>query len=217
MRYFADREHAGRLLGEALVVLGPAPGPASLVLGIPRGGVIVAAAVARVLGAELDVSVPAKVRAPQEPELAIGAVAPDGEAWLDLPAVRRLGIGMKVLGQQVAAARQEVLRRTAAFRGHRPPPEITGRCVVLVDDGVATGATMVASARSVRARGPSRLVIAVPIAPIASVRSLGDECDQVVCLASPEPFLAVGQGYVDFQQVGDDAVRSALAGTGRQP
>jgi putative phosphoribosyl transferase len=216
VRRFADRSEAGRLLGDALAGLDPAPGTSALVLGIPRGGVIVAAAAAGVIGAALDVMVPAKIRAPQQPELAIGAVAPDGGVWLDEAAVTALGIPHEVLDQQVAAARQEVLRRTAAFRGDRPPPEIAGRFVVLVDDGIATGATITAAARSLQAQQPYRLVAAVPLAPRQSLRLLATEVDQVVCLASPEPFMAVGQGYVDFRQVGDDSVRDALAGTGRQ-
>src|ERR1700716_3353338 len=217
MRAFANRDEAGLLLGPALAGLDQAPGPGALVLGIPRGGVIVAAAVARVIGADLDVMVPAKIRAPHQPELAIGAVAPDGVVWLDVATVDALAIADTVLDAQVAAARQEVLRRTAAFRGDRPPPSIEGRFVVLVDDGIATGATITAAARSLRAQEPARLVVAVPVAPRPAVLQLAAEVDQVVCLASPEPFLAVGQWYQDFQQVGDDAVRQALPATGGQP
>jgi putative phosphoribosyl transferase len=215
MRDFANRDEAGLLLGEALAGLDQTPGTGALVLGIPRGGVIVAAAAARVIGADLDVMVPAKIRAPHQPELAIGAVAPDGGVWLDVAAVAALAIQEEVLDVQVAAARQEVLRRTAAFRGDRPPPSIAGRFVVLVDDGIATGATITAAARSLRAQGPERLLVAVPVAPGPAVRHLAAEVDQVVCLASPEPFMAVGQWYQDFRQVGDDAVRQALSATGR--
>jgi putative phosphoribosyl transferase len=217
MKPFADRDEAGRLLGEALIDLDEAPGTGALVLGIPRGGVIVAAAAARVIGADLDVMVPAKIRAPHQPELAIGAVAPDGGVWLDIAAVAALAIPDAVLDAQVSAARQEVLRRTAAFRGDRTPPAISGRFVVLVDDGIATGATITAAARSLRAHEPARLVIAVPVAPGQAVLQLAAEVDQVVCLASPEPFMAVGQWYQDFRQVGDDAVRQALAATGGEP
>ncbi len=188
MKAFADRDEAGLLLGQALAGLDPAPGPGALVLGIPRGGVIVAAAAARVLGADLDVMVPAKIRAPHQPELAIGAVGPDGGVWLDAAAVAALAIPEEVLDAQVRAAWQEVLRRTAAFRGDRPPPSVTGRFVVLV-----------------------------PVAPGQAVRQLATEVDQVVCLASPEPFLAVGQWYQDFRQVGDDAVQQALSATGSKP
>ena len=214
MKAFADREEAGLLLGQALAGLDQAPGPGALVLGIPRGGVIVAAAAARVIGADLDVLVPAKIRAPHQPELAIGAVGPDGGVWLDGAAVAALAIPDEVLDTQVRDAWQEVLRRTAAFRGDRPPPSVKGRFVVLVDDGIATGATIAAAARSLRAQAPARLVVAVPVAPGQAVQQLAAEVDQVVCLASPEPFLAVGQWYQDFRQVGDDAVRQALSAPG---
>jgi predicted phosphoribosyltransferase len=180
-------------------------------LAIPRGGVVVGAAAAPAIGAELDVAVPAKVRAPSQPELAIGAVAPDGTLWLDAEAVRSLAIPPEILEAQVEGARREVDRRTTAFRGDRPPPEVADRPVVVVDDGIATGATILATARSIRGLGASLLVIGVPVAPRSSLGRLGEEVDRVVCLASPEPFFAVGQWYEDFRQVDDDAVRQVLA------
>lgn len=211
MTIFANREDAGRRLGEALASLEGVDWAGALMLAIPRGGVVVGAAAAPAIGAELDVAVPAKIRAPAQPELAIGAVAPDGAVWLDAEAVRSLAIPPGILDAQVDAARREVQRRTAAFRGDRPDPEVADRPVVIVDDGIATGATILATARSVRRLGPSLLMIGVPVAPRQSLRRLGEEVDRVVCLASLEPFYAVGQWYLDFRQVNDDAVRQILA------
>lgn len=210
MVVFRDREEAGRLLGEVLAGVEGVDWTGALVLGIPRGGVIVAAEAARTIGAELDLIAPAKIRAPRQPELAIGAVGPDGSVWLDPVAVEYLDISRVTLDAQIQAAAAEVDRRTRAYRGDSPPPAVSGRTVVLVDDGIATGATMVAAARSVAAGGPSMLVIGVPVAPASTLKNLAAEVDRVVCLTSPDPFMAVGQFYRDFRQVGDDEVRQAL-------
>ena len=183
-------------------------GPA-LVLAIPRGGVVVAVPVAGALGAPLDVVVPRKLRAPFNPELAIGAVAP-GVQVIDERLVRMLGVDEAYLRDEVARAEVEIVRRTATYRGHRPPPEIEGRTVVVVDDGVATGATAIAALRWARAAGAERVVFAAPVGPPDAVTRLGAESDEVVLLETPPGFGAVGEWYERFGQVSDDEVRSAL-------
>lgn len=204
---FANRESAGRQLGEALAALDLSD-PA--VLGVPRGGVVVAAEVARLLGADLDIIVPMKIRAPHQPELALGAVGPDGSTFLDSETIRILGVPEEYLHEEVSARMAEIGRRMVAYRGERPPPNVEGRAAIIVDDGIATGSTAIAAARSLRKMSPKHLILAIPVAPKASIPLLEAEVETVVCLSNPEPFLAVGRWYRRFDQVSDNEVKALL-------
>lgn len=205
-RLFADRVEAGDRLAEALAerVVEPV-----VVLGVPRGGVIVADRVARRLGAALDVVVPRKLGAPGNTELAVGAVAEGIEA-VDHDAVRRLGLDPAAVRAEIARQREEVTRRTAAYRGDRPPVALAGRTAVVVDDGVATGWTCVAAAGWCRRAGAGRVVLAVPVGPPRLARRLGAAVDEVVILETPERYVAVGQAFADFPQVTDEEVLDCL-------
>ena len=201
---FEDRIEAGRRLGEELRARGIPPESATgLVLGIPRGGVLTAAEVAKVLGLPLDVALARKVGAPANPELAVGAVGPDGRATIDEGVARRVGADDR--------SRAEVADRLRQFRGGRPPLEVEGRVVIVVDDGVATGSTAAAVGRWLADARVARSVLAVPVAPPSTAARLGDVYDEVVTLATPDAFFAVGEFYRDFRQVSDDQVRELLA------
>jgi predicted phosphoribosyltransferase len=204
---FADRIDAGERLAKSLAHL---VGSECVVLAIPRGGVIVGEVIARELGAPLDVVVPRKIGAPGNPELAIGAVAP-GIRVLDPRMVGALGVTDRYLEREIAEQEAEIERRQRAYRGGRPPQPVEGRVAIVVDDGVATGSTAVAALRWARARGAERVVLAVPVAPPQSLERLRAEADEVVVLETPQPFLAVGEWYRDFDQTTDEQVVSALA------
>ena len=204
---FADRTDAGERLAKGLAHLA---GSECVVLAIPRGGVIVGEVIARELGAPLDVVVPRKIGAPGNPELAIGAVAP-GIRVLDPRMVGALGVTDRYLDREIAEQDAEIERRQRAYRGGRPPQPVEGRVAFVVDDGVATGSTAVAALRWARARGAERVVLAVPVAPPQSLERLRAEADEVVVLETPQPFLAVGEWYRDFDQTTDEQVVSALA------
>lgn len=204
---FRDRSEAGRALAEALAEIGVEH---PVVFGIPRGGVILGLEVARRLSGLLDVIVPAKIRAPSQPELGLGAVAADGSTYLDEQTITLLGVDQEYLKREIEERRKEIVRRMIAYRGDRPPIPLEGRTAVIVDDGIATGGTAIAAARSVRASKPQQSILAVPVAPRSTLWKLENEVDRVVCLRTPEPFVAVGAWYEDFGQVTDEQVREAL-------
>lgn len=182
-----------------------------LVLGLARGGVPVAHEVAATLGAGLDVLVVRKLGVPQWSELAMGALATGGVVVYNDNLISRLGITSGQVAEVVARETAELARREGAYRGRRPPLAPAGKTVILVDDGIATGASMIAACGAVRAAGAARIVIAVPVGPPSAGRELASHADAVVVVAQPPSFSAVGEVYADFTQVGDDEVRRLLA------
>lgn len=210
---FRDRRDAGEQLARELGALGLAP---ATVLAIPRGGVIVADAIVEALGWPLDVIVPRKLRAPRNPELAIGAVTGDGTVYLDAALARSLGVDDRYLREEIAAQIAEVERRVEVYRGDRSAPDLRGRTAVLVDDGLATGATAIASVWMLRHMLAREVVLAIPVGPPDAVRRLEHEADRVVCLLRPQAFMAVGEFYRDFTQTTDDEVVATLERAWRQ-
>ena len=206
---FRDRADAGRYLAAKLINYRDRPD--LLVLGLPRGGVPVAFAVAQTLHAPLDVFTVRKLGVPGHEELAMGAVATGNTRVLNMDVVHTLDISDRVLDAVTARERVELERRERAYRGSRPPLEVLGKTVILVDDGLATGSTMRAAARSLRQQGPARLVVGVPAAAPRICDELRAEVDEIVCAITPEPFYAVGLWYEDFSQTTDDEVRDLLA------
>jgi putative phosphoribosyl transferase len=204
---FADRRDAGERLATSLE---PLKDEDVVVLGIPRGGVEVAAVVSETLGAPLDIVVPRKVGAPGNPELGLGAVAEDVEV-LDQHLIRVLGVSEEYLRAEIADQRDEIARRSSLYRSGRLPVDLAGKVAVVVDDGVATGGTAAAALRWARARGASRVILAVPVAPGEAVSRLKDEADEIRVLATPVPFFAVGQWYRSFPQVPDGRVIELLS------
>jgi putative phosphoribosyl transferase len=210
---FADRVHAGRALaGRLRAFAGRAD---VIVLALPRGGVVLGFEVAVALRAPLDVLVVRKLGVPGHSELAMGAIASGGAQVLSQDVIEMLGISDTAIEAVAAREQAELARRERAYRGTRPAPEVHGRTVLLVDDGLATGATMRAAVRSVRARQPARIVVAVPVGAPETCAELRAEADEVVCAHSPEPFEAVGAWYDDFSQTSDDEVRELLARAAR--
>ena len=208
-RTFRDRPEAGRVLA---LDLARYRGRGDLqVLGLARGGVPIGWEVARFLQAPLDVCLVRKLGVPQWPELAMGAVATGGGVVFNDDLIRRLGISDDQIRDVVTRETAELRRRELAYRADRGPLELAGRTVLLVDDGIATGASMTAAARSVRQAGPSLVVVGVPVGPKSVCRRLLKDADDVVCSTMPADFGAVGQVFEDFHQVDDDEVRALLA------
>jgi len=205
---FADRREAGQQLGEKLKEL-DLEGDV-LVLALPRGGVPVGYEVAQALHVPLDVFVTRKIGAPENPEFAIGAVASDGTSILDEEVVQQLGIPDEYVVVETENQLMEIERRMSMYRGKRPPPQIEERTVILVDDGVATGSTVRASLQALRKRNPGRLILAVPVGPPNTIDGLRPLADEVVVLATPEPFWAVGRFYQSFGQTSDEEVVTLL-------
>lgn len=202
-----DRRDAGRRLAQRLRGHVDA---SALVLGLPRGGVPVAAEIAHALGIPLDVMVVRKLGVPGHEEFAMGAIASGGVQVLDKPLIQRLGVDARRLESVIDHERHELERREHAFRGDRAYPSLTGRQVILVDDGIATGATMRAAIRAVRRLGAEHCTLAVPVAAPESLEALRPEVDHVVCLAAPEHFASVGQWYRHFDQTSDAEVSTCL-------
>jgi putative phosphoribosyl transferase len=189
-----------------------ASGPDVLILALPRGGVPIAYEIARRLNMELDLALVRKLGVPGHEELAMGAIAAGGTLVLNEEVIRGLAISDEALDRVVAAELQELRRREHAYRGECPAPRIQGRRVILVDDGLATGATMRAAVAVVRHQQPAEVLVAVPVAPPDTVAALQQEADAVICPATPEPFLGIGRWYEDFAQVTDEDVRALLEG-----
>ena len=207
-RMFRDRADAGRALADLLEGYRGAPGV--LVLGLPRGGVPVAAEVAAALGAPLDVFVVRKLGVPGREELAMGAIATGGVRVLNQGVVDALAIGPSVVEEVAAREGEELARRERLYRPGRPPPDVAGRVVIVVDDGLATGSTMRAAVTALRQAGAGRIVVAVPVGAASTSRGLRADADEVVCARTPSPFRAVGEWYKDFTPTGEDQIRAAL-------
>jgi len=206
-RTFTDRDEAGwmlveRLRGQSL--------EKPVVLAIPRGGVEVGAALARGLGCELDVVLSRKLRAPHQPELALGAVSEDGDVYLNHFASAMTDVGDAYIEAERKRQLAEIDRRRTMFRAVRPQADVRGRTVVLTDDGIATGATMIAALHTVRAAGAKQIIVAVPVGAPVRIDAIRPLCDRVVCLQEPEAFWAIGQFYRNFEQVEDERVVELL-------
>ena len=201
---FRDRQEAGQLLAQALAFL---KGEKEvIVLGIPRGGVVVAAEVAKALDAPLDVYITRKIGAPYNPELAIGAIASSGDVVLDEKLISALDVSPEYIQSEIQQQRREIERRLKKYRGNRPAQKLEGKTILLVDDGVATGATTMATIRALKKQKPAKLILAIPVGPPDAVVRLREEVDELVCLATPQPFWAVGTHYLVFDQTPDEEV-----------
>lgn len=207
MDRFRDRMEAGEKLAAALMEYSHAN---PIVLALPRGGVPVGYQVARALRAPLDVWVVRKISAPWQPEFGLGAVAEGGFVYLAHDVLAEMGVRQEDLAATIDEKRREVAERVLKFRGSNLSPDLRGRTVILVDDGIATGGTTRAALASIRAQGPEQLVLAVPVAPPETIEALGKEVDRFVCLLAPKSLRAIGLWYDDFDQVPDSEVIALL-------
>jgi putative phosphoribosyl transferase len=205
---FVDRAETGRLLASKLSAYSSRDDV--IVLGLPRGGVPVASAVAGALHIPLDVLVVSKLGTPWNKELAMGAIAEGGVQVLDLSIVKELCVSEKDIQEVAASARKELEYQQELYRGDRPPLELAGKTVIVVDDGIATGCSILAATAAVRRRKAARVVVAIPVAPASGCHAVRMEADEVISVAEPDLFLAVSQWYQDFSQISDDDVRSLL-------
>ena len=213
MSLFADRRHAGQVLAR---VLGKYAGHSDVVvLALPRGGVPVAYEVARRLDVPLDVFVVRKLGVPGCEEFAMGALASGGLIILNEDPIRELGISREDIVKAAQAESQELLRRERAYRGDRPPVDVSGKTAILIDDGLATGSTMRAAIQALRQRNPAKIVAAVPVAAPEACSEMSEEADDVICAITPQPFYAVGLWYQDFSQNTDEEVRALLEAANR--
>ena len=206
MDILKDRVEAGKRLASAVKSVGKD----AIILGVPRGGVVVGFEVAQALCVPLDIIVTKKISAPENPELAIGAVAEDGTYILDEDILRQIYVPKEYIAEEVERQKQEIQRRLIRYRGDVPYPTLKNREVVVIDDGVATGSTLKAALRLLRGKGAKTVVVAVPVGPPETIRELRKLADRVVVLFTPEPFYAIGQFYVDFSQTSDKEVIELL-------
>ena len=207
MAFFSDRVDAGKRLASALKDFS---GKKGIVLAIPRGGVVVGYMIAKALNLPLDVIIPRKIGAPDNPELAIGAVAEDGTAILDGNLIKYLGVSREYIKEETERQKQEIGRRLKLYRQDASYPNLKGLDVIVVDDGIATGSTMKAALASVKNRGAASITVAVPVGPPSTIDELEKMADRVVCLHTPEFFQAIGEFYTDFSQTSDEEVIGLL-------
>jgi putative phosphoribosyl transferase len=207
MAYFADRVEAGKRLASAMRDFA---GKNGIVLAIPRGGVVVGYEIAKALSLPLDVIIPRKIGAPDNPELAIGAMTEDGTIILDDNLITYIGVQRDYIKAESERQKHEIERRLKLYRQNEPYPSLKGLDVVIVDDGIATGSTMKAALASVKNRGASTVTVAVPVGPPSTIKELKKQADRVVCLYAPEYFQAIGQFYTDFNQTTDEEVIQLL-------
>ncbi len=211
---FINRSEAGRLLGDALQSY--ANRTEVIILALPRGGVPIGFEVAKALNAPLDLMLVRKLGVPGRSELAMGAIATGGARVLNQEVIAMYNISAETIDQVATSEQSELQRRSQAYRDDLLAPDLNNRCVILVDDGIATGATMRAAVAALRQAGPSEIVVAVPIGAPETLKLLHNEADKVICLAVPDMLFSIGQWYSDFTQVTDEEVRELLASISRE-